>query len=95
MGSSGGILAASAFAMQLSATHGERRGKIPAAQLQCVQALSPSAFFPVVAALMTGALAREEPETANRFSATPVGRKYLKHGMLQLYTAVGEATPEA
>jgi hypothetical protein len=81
--------------MQLSAKHGERRGEIPAAQLRCVQALSPSAFFPVVAAVMTAALTREELETANGFFATPVGRKYLKHGMLQLYPAVGEAAPEA
>lgn len=81
--------------MQLAAKHGERRGEITATQLRCVQTLSPSAFFQVVATAMTAALTREELETANGFFATPVGRKYLKHGMLQLYSAVGETAPEA
>jgi hypothetical protein len=81
--------------MQLSAKHGESRGEIPAAQLRCVQELSPSAFFSVVAAVMTSSLTREDLDTANNFFASSVGRKYLKHGLVQLYSAVGEKAPEA
>ncbi len=81
--------------MQLSAKHGQRRGAIADAQLACVQALSPGAFYKVVGEVMAAALTSLESAAADRFFSTPVGQKYLKLGLLQIYPAVGEQAPES
>jgi hypothetical protein len=81
--------------MQLSAKHGERRGEISTAENACVQALPPSSFYGVVEGVMSDALTPSELATTDRFFSTPVGQKYLKHGVLRIYPAVGERAPEA
>lgn len=80
--------------MQLSAKQGGREGKISEDELACIQALTPSAFYKVVEGVVTAALTSQELATANRFFGTPVGQKYLKHGLIGLYSAVGERAPE-
>ncbi|MCL2309745.1 MAG: hypothetical protein FWC42_05640 [Proteobacteria bacterium] len=80
--------------MQLSAKHGESKGTIPDAQNACIQALTPSAFYNVVEKVMVSAFTPEEFAAINRFLSTSVGQKYLKLGLLRLYSSVGEKAPE-
>lgn len=80
--------------MQLSAKQGVRKGAISEDQLNCIQALTPSAFYRVVEGVMAEALTPQELAAADRFFSTPVGQKYIKHGLLRIYPAVGERAPE-
>lgn len=80
--------------MQLSAQRGFRRGLLGEKEIGCVMALKQSEFYPVVSRLVDANLASAEQATANEFFQSAVGRKYAKHGLLQLYPAVGERAPE-
>ncbi|OWQ85204.1 hypothetical protein CDN98_17110 [Roseateles terrae] len=44
---------------------------------------------------MTSVLAPQDLSAADQFFATPVGEKYAKYGLLQIYLAVGERAPES
>lgn len=81
--------------MQLSAKHGERKGTASSAQASCVQALTPAVFHGAVADVMASSLTATDLPAADRFFATPVGQKYAKYGLLQIYPAVGERAPES
>ena len=80
--------------MQVSAKHGEQRGAISASESQCLQALQPRALYSTVQQVMSTALTSGEQAAVNRFFSTPVGQKYAKHGLLQVYAALGEHAPE-
>jgi hypothetical protein len=80
--------------MQLSVKQGARKSAMPEEQLACVQRLKPSAFYAVVEEVMNSALTPPEVAEASRFFGTSVGQKYLKHGLLRIYPAVGERAPE-
>ncbi|MBB3195878.1 hypothetical protein [Roseateles terrae] len=81
--------------MQLSAKHGERKGTTSSGQAACIQALKPTAFHDAVNEAMTSVLAPQDLSAADQFFATPVGEKYAKYGLLQIYLAVGERAPES
>jgi hypothetical protein len=80
--------------MQLAAKQWASRGAISAGQLSCVQRLVPSDLYQVVEESIASALTPQERAEANRFFDTSVGQKYLKHGLLQIYSAVGDKAPE-
>lgn len=85
---------ATLLGMQLSAQHGARKGAISSAQATCVQALKPIAFYGTVGQVLASALDSKDLPAVDRFFTTPVGRKYAKYGLLQIYPAVGERAPE-
>ncbi len=80
--------------MKLSAKKGNRRGVLGDKELTCVLALEPSEFYPAVRRLLDANLTPTELVAANGFFQSTVGQKYAKHGLLQVYPAVGERAPE-
>lgn len=80
--------------MQLSLKHGEQRGEIPAAVSQCVQSLDDSTFDNVFNTALVENLSTLELQATNEFFGSPVGQKYAKQGLMQLYAQVGEQPPE-
>lgn len=81
--------------MQLSVKKAEQEGTASHETCACVQRLAPEVFVATVDAVMSAALTQQERDDADRFFSSGVGRKYLKHGLLQLYVAVGQKPPEA
>ena len=80
--------------MQLSVRRAQLQGKVPATVSECVQLLDDSSFIQVFASLLAENLTPSERQDTDHFFSTPVGRKYAKHGLMQVYTAVGETPPE-
>jgi hypothetical protein len=54
---------------------------------------SATVFSPTYETLSGELLTKGEIAAANGFFSSPVGRKYAKHGQLQLYAAVGMRSP--
>ncbi|MBU1235298.1 MAG: hypothetical protein KJ634_04775 [Gammaproteobacteria bacterium] len=84
----------SLIGMQLSVRKAERQGKIPANVSACVQSLDDSSFTAVFATLLADNLSKSELQATEDFFSTRVGGKYAKHGLMQIYTSVGETPPE-
>lgn len=89
------VTAASALlGLQLAARHSAARGKLAPAQLACFLALQPEAYFETSEQIVGAALSPADIAAADDFFNTPAGRKYARHGLLGLYTALGLKTPE-
>jgi hypothetical protein len=80
--------------MQLSANRAYRQGKLPAPVTDCLGDLGELSFADVYEAILIASLTAHEIEAADGFFATNVGANYAKHGLLQVYAAVGEPLPE-
>jgi hypothetical protein len=80
--------------LQLAVKRAHAEGKIAAPVAACVADLKPDSFSDVFDALLASELTDEERQTTEAFFKSPVGVKYAKHGMLQVYGAVGEVAPE-
>jgi hypothetical protein len=80
--------------MQLSVKKAARNGSASARRTQCVEEIKRTQFEPVVAQVLAEFLTPEQLHTTEAFLSTPVGRKYVKYGVLQIYQAVGEQVPE-
>ena len=80
--------------MQLSIRKAASQGKVPNSVVNCVNQLPSDSFLPVFHALMEDNLSSEEISLTEQFFQSAIGRKYSKHGLAQLYTAVGESPPE-
>lgn len=81
--------------MQLSVKKAEQEGTTSPETSACVQRLAPEVFVAPIEAVMSAALTQQQRDDADRFFASGVGEKYLKHGLLQIYAAVGQKPPEA
>lgn len=79
--------------MHLSAKHAVASGNISEARAQCVLAIEPSAFHAIVGAQLKRLLTAEQLRATEAFFTTPVGKKYAKYGILQIYRGVGEPLP--
>lgn len=80
--------------LQLAARRSAARGKLPAAQLACFQALQPREYFETAEQIVAAALSPADVAEADAFFTSAPGRKYARHGLLGLYTALGLKTPE-
>lgn len=95
------VAAVSAFAkpvlvgMQLSVRKGQQQGQVSAGVAKCVQSLDASSLNPLFLSLLTENLTKNELKATEDFFVTAVGRKYAKHGLMQVYTSLGEQPPEA
>lgn len=81
--------------MQLSIKRGRQAGKVPSAVARCVAALNTDSFFTVYDALLMRELTASEQQVAEEFYKSSAGIKFAKHGLLQVYLAVGEKAPES
>jgi len=84
----------SLIGMQLSVRRAQQQGKIPANVSGCVQSLDDSSFTAVFTTLLAENLSKSELQATEDFFSTSVGHKYAKHGLMQVYTSVGETPPE-
>lgn len=80
--------------VQLAAKQREAKGGLPAAQNACIQALQPSEFYETTERVVTMSLSASEVAAADRFFSSVPGHKYARHGLLGIYTALGEKAPE-
>jgi hypothetical protein len=80
--------------MQLSVRRGQRQGKVPSTVADCVYGLDDSSFTSVIESQLAKNLTTGEVATADQFFNSPVGNKYGKHGLMQIYASVGEKSPE-
>jgi len=80
--------------LQLSAKHRAAKGTLPAAQNACIQALKPAEFHETTEKVVTTSLSASEIAAADQFFNSVPGRKYATHGLLGIYTALGEKLPE-
>ena len=86
---------AALLGMQLSVKQGHQAGKVPSPVANCVAALKPDSFVPVYDALLKSKFTPTEQQATEEFLKGPVGSKYAKYGLLQIYLIAGEKTPEA
>jgi hypothetical protein len=80
--------------MQLSTRKAAQRKTISEMANACVQSLRPNAFYGEVERILIASFSEKELAAIDRFFRTPVGQKYLRYGVLQLYSVVGERAPE-
>lgn len=80
--------------LQLAARQRAAKGTLPAAQNACIQALKPGEFHDTTEKLVTASLSPAELAAAEQFFGSVPGRKYATHGLLGIYTALGEKAPE-
>ncbi len=80
--------------LQLAAKQREAKGSLPAAQNACIQALQPSEFHDTTERVVKTALSADDVAAADQFFNSVPGRKYATHGLLGIYTALGEKAPE-
>lgn len=81
--------------LQLAAKQRAAKGILPAEQNACFQALQPSEYFETAEKIVTTALSPAELAAADQFFSSIPGRKYARHGLLGIYTSLGEKPPEA
>ncbi|MBS0308403.1 MAG: hypothetical protein JSS58_05470 [Proteobacteria bacterium] len=82
------------LSMQLLAARAQNRSDIPASVLACVKSLDKTSFDPILSIAISENLSDEEIAAAENFYASDLGRKYAKHGLLQVYEAAGAEPPE-
>jgi hypothetical protein len=80
--------------MQLSVKRGAEEGRVSGSTVDCVNKLDRTSFTPVLAQLVTRALSVREIAAATQFFESALGRKYVQHGIAQLYQAVGAVAPD-
>lgn len=80
--------------LQLAAKQRAAKGILPAEQNACFQALQPSEYFETAEKIVTTALSPADVAAADQFFNSIPGRKYARHGLLSIYTALGEKLPE-
>lgn len=81
--------------LQLAAKQRAAKGVLPAEQNACFQALQPSEYYDTAEKIVTAALSAADIAAADQFFGSIPGRKYTRHGLLGIYTALGEKPPEA
>lgn len=81
--------------LQLAAKQRADKGMLPAEQNACFQALTPSEYFETAEQIVTTALKPAEVAAADQFFNSIPGRKYARHGLMAIYTSLGEKPPEA
>lgn len=81
--------------LQLAVKRGQRDGKFSDTVVDCVGRLKPDTFTDVFDSVLASELTEEERKTTEAFFSSPIGRKYSKYDLLQVYRAVGEEPPEA
>lgn len=79
--------------MKLSVKHGVASGTASPKRAECVSGLSADSFAPVVTRLLRESLSAGELNLAEAFFSGSVGKKYVRHGILQIYQSVGEPLP--
>jgi len=80
--------------LQIAAKQREAKGVLPAAQNACIQALQPDELYATTERVVAAALSAEEVAAADQFFNSLPGRKYALHGLLGIYTTLGEQAPE-
>lgn len=80
--------------LQIAAKQRAAKGVLPEAQNACIQALKPDELFATTDLVVATALSADELAAAEAFFASPSGRKYATHGLLGIYTSLGEQAPE-
>lgn len=90
-----GVLSEAALTgMQLSVKKAAQDGKAANSVYECVSLLTPSAFNSVYAPFFTEKFTPEEQIQTESFFKGTIGKKYSKHGLLQIYSATGSPLPE-
>lgn len=82
------------LSMQLLAARAQNRGDIPVSVVNCIKSLDKASYDPILSIALTETLSPEEIAEAETFYASEPGRKYAKHGLLQVYEAAGVEPPE-
>jgi hypothetical protein len=80
--------------MKLAFAKNYRQGRVGILQYQCIAHLRAPLLREPVYRLLASSLSEEELLDAQDFYASPVGQKYAKFGVLQIYSSVGEDKPE-
>lgn len=80
--------------LQIAAKQRQAKGKLPAAQNDCIQALQADELYEATEKAVAGALSADEVAAAERFFNSLPGRKHAMHGLLGVYTSLGEKPPE-
>ena len=80
--------------MKLAAQRAARENKLPEAKAQCITAKTRAAFMPTFAAIASEGFGTPEITAANSFLASPLGRKYMRQGLGQIYLGMGVQPPE-
>lgn len=80
--------------MKLAAQRAARENKLPEAKAQCISAMTRAAFMPTYAAIASEGFGTPEITAANSFLASPLGRKYMRQGLGQIYLGMGVQPPE-
>lgn len=97
---SGDSAATEAFArsallgMQLAVYKQQAEGKASASVVNCVRSLDDASFRKIFSVLLSQKLNAQEVDTTEIFFRSSAGKKYAKHGFLQVYTAAGQKPPE-
>ncbi|MGM9482094.1 hypothetical protein ACS5PN_12980 [Roseateles sp. NT4] len=80
--------------LQIAAKKREAKGVLPAVQNACIQALQPDELYPTTEKVVAESLSADELAAAEQFFNAVSGRKYALHGLLGIYTTLGEQPPE-
>lgn len=80
--------------LQIAAKQREAKGVLPAAQNACIQALQADELYPTAEKVVATSLSADEMAAADQFFNSMPGRKYALHGLLGIYTTLGEQAPE-
>lgn len=80
--------------LQIAAKQRAAKGALAPAQNACIQALQAEELYPATEQAVAQALSLDERAAAERFFDSAPGRKYALHGLLGVYTSLGEQPPE-
>lgn len=80
--------------LQIAAKQRQDKGLLPAAQNDCIQALQPDELYETTERVVAEFLSADELAAAEQFFKSLPGRRYALHGLLSIYTTLGEKPPE-
>ncbi len=80
--------------LQIAAKQRQAKGVLPAVQNDCIQALQPDELYVTTDKVVAESLSADDVAAADQFFNSLPGRKYALHGLLSIYTALGEKPPE-
>ncbi len=80
--------------MQLSLKKAVQEGKAKSAVSDCVSAIKPYSFNSVYDHIVSDQFTSEEIAQTEAFFKGDTGKKYSKHGLLQIYSSTGFPLPE-
>jgi len=80
--------------MQLSVKKAVQEGKAKSTISECVSTLKSSSFNSVYGHILSDQFTSEEIAQAEEFFNDGIGKKYSKHGLLQIYSSTGFPLPE-